>query len=284
MDSDATDVSALEGDPTQMHADSLARYFVTMRDIAVDLDRLARAEVPPTCRLAADERTAREAGGSLMLTQYIQERAATAARFLFELHRSTLEVDPGQLTLDFVLLYPTMRAAVENSAALTWLLSPADRPERLERLIRVLRRDVGQFVANNKRLAASRNDSMPIPAEMFDQLATAMETQGPLATNYLDSAASAIGLDVRATQGQLQTATPIAGVYGDNSLVHVVWRFLSDLTHFSYSIMKNQEIAEAEGGGPVRIASLQLFTTTTTLTARDALQALQHATRPESHP
>lgn len=284
MDVDATDSSALEGDPTRMHADSLARYFVTMRDIAVDLDRLARAEVQPTSRLAADERTAREAGGSLVLTQYVQERAATAARFLSELHRSTLEADPGQLTLDFVLLYPTMRAAVENSAALTWLLSPEERPERLERLIRVVRRDVGQFVANNKRLAASRNDSMPIPPEMFDQLATAMETQGPLATNYLDSAASAIGLDVRSTRQQVQTATPITGIYGDNSLVHVVWRFLSDLTHFSYSIMKNQEIAEADGGGPVRIASLRLFTTTTTLTARDALRALQQATRPESHP
>src|SRR5687767_291355 len=102
MDVDATDASALEGDPTQMHADSLARYFVTMREIAVDLDRLARAEVSPTSRLGADELTAREAGGSLVLTQYIQERAATAARFLFELHRSTLEAEPGQLTLDFV--------------------------------------------------------------------------------------------------------------------------------------------------------------------------------------
>lgn len=78
-------------------------------------------------------------------------------------HRSPLETDPGQVTLNFVLLYPTMRAAVENSAALTWLLSPEDRPERLERLIRVLRRDVGQFVANNKRLAASRNDSGRYP-------------------------------------------------------------------------------------------------------------------------
>ena len=93
---------------------------------------------------------------------------------------------------------------------------------------------------------------------MFEQLATSMETQGPLATNYLDSAASAIGLDVRATQRQVQTATPIVDVYGEDSLPHVVWRFLSDLTHFSFSIMKNQEIAEAESGGPVRFASLRL--------------------------
>ncbi|WP_458042306.1 MULTISPECIES: hypothetical protein [Bacteria] len=284
MDVDATDASTLVGDPTQMHADSLARYFATMKDIAVDLDRLARAEVPPTSPLGTDQRTAREEGGSLVLTQYIQERAATAARYLFELHSSTLEADPGQLTLDFVLLYPTMRGAVENSAALTWLLGPEDRLVRLERFIRLLRRDVGQFVANNKRLAASREDSMPVPPEMFDQLAAAMKTQGPLATNYLDSAASAIGLDVRATQQQVQTATPLTGVYGENSLPHVVWRFLSDLTHFSFSIMKNQEIAEAEGGGPVRIASLRLFTTTTTLTARDALRALEQATRPGSHP
>ncbi|WP_404433894.1 hypothetical protein LG299_05140 [Microbacterium lacus] len=284
MDVDGTDATAPEGDPTQAHADSLAQSFVTMRDIAVDLDRLARAEVPPTSRLGADERTAREAGGSLVLTQYVQERAATTARFLFELHRSTLEADPGQLTLDFVLLYPTMRGAIENSAALTWLLSPEDRPDRLEHFIQLLRRDVGQFVANNKRLAASRDDSVPIPPEMFDQLATAMETQGPLATTYLDSAASAIGLDARSTRQQAQTATPIAGVYGENSLVHVVWRFLSDLTHFSFSIMRNQEIAEAEGGGPVRIASLRLFATTTTLTARDALRALEQATHRESRP
>lgn len=124
MDDDATDASTRDEDPTQIDAESLVRYFVTMMDIAVDLDRFARAEVPPASRLAADERSAREAGGSLVLIQYIQERAAAAARYLFELHRSTLEAEPGQLTLDFVLLYPTMRGAVENSAALTWLLSP----------------------------------------------------------------------------------------------------------------------------------------------------------------
>lgn len=279
---DVTDGAARDEDLTQMHADSLARYFVTMRDIAVDLDCLAQAELPPTSLLAADERSARDAGGGLVLTQYIQERAADAARYLFELHRSTLEADPGQLTLDFVLLYPTMRGAVENSAALTWLLRPQGRPERLDRFIRLLRRDVGQFVANNKRLAAARDDTMSIPSGMFDQLATAMETQGSLATNYLDSAAAAIGLDVRNSRRQVQTATPIADIYGDNSLVHVVWRFLSDLTHFSFSITRNQEIAETEGGGPVRIASLELFTTTTTRTARDALHALEHATQAES--
>lgn len=279
---DGTDGVARDEDLTQMHADALAGYFVTMRGIAVHLDSLARAELPPASRLAADERSAHEAGGSLVLTQYIQERAAAAARYLFELHRSTLEADPGQLTLDFVLLYPMMRGAIENGAALTWLLSPRGRPERLDRFIRLLRRDVGQFVANNKRLAAARNDTMPIPSSMFDQLATAMETQGALAMNYLDSAAAAIGLDVRNTRRQVQTANPIAGVYGDNSMVHVVWRFLSDLTHFSFSITKNQEIAETEGGGPVRIASLQLFATITTLTARDALHALEHATQPES--
>lgn len=264
----------------QLHADSLARSFATMRDIAVDLDRVARMHIPSSSPLAHDERATRRAGNRLVLGEYVQERAATAARYLFELHRSTLEVEPERLQLDFVLLYPTLRGALENSAALTWILSPEERQLRLERFIRVLRRDVTQFVANNKRLAAANINGLQVPAELFERLATSMETQGPLATDYLDAAATSLGMNVRASQGQVLTATPIVDVYGDGSVPHVVWRFLSDLTHFSFSIMKNHEIAEAETGEPVRIASLSLFTTSIVMAAQDALQAIEQSMRP----
>lgn len=269
-------------DAVQAHADSLARQFATMRDLADDLDRVARLPIPSSCSLARDESATRRAGGGLVLSEYVQERAATAARYLRELHRSTLEVEPERLQLDFVLMYPMLRGALENSAALTWLLKPDSSPERLERFIRVLRRDVTQFVANNKRLAAARSDAIQVPSEPFERLATSMETQGPLATNYLDTAANTIGIDIRASQGQVLTATPIVDVYGEGSMPHVVWRFLSDLTHFSFSIMKNHEIAEVETGEPVRVTSLSLFTMTVAMAAKDALQAVEQSTRPSA--
>lgn len=280
MNADVTDPPRGTVDAMQAHAESLARHFATMRDLAVDLDRVARLPIPSSCSLATDESATRSARGGLVLSEYVQERAATAARYLRELHRSTLEVEPERLQLDFVLMYPMLRGALENSAALTWLLKPDSSPERLERFVRVLRRDVTQFVANNKRLAAARSDAIPVPPEYFERLATSMETQGPLATNYLDAAATSAGIDVRASHGQVLTATPIVDVYGDGSLPHVVWRFLSDLTHFSFSIMKNHEIAHAESGEPVRVASLSLFTTTVVMAAEDALQSLEQSTRP----
>ena len=43
---DVTDGVARDEELTQMHADSLASYFVTMTGIAADLDFLARAELP----------------------------------------------------------------------------------------------------------------------------------------------------------------------------------------------------------------------------------------------
>ena len=280
MNADVTVPPGVTVDAMQAHADSLARHFATMRDLAVDLDRFAILPIPSSCSLARDESATRSARGGLVLGEYVQERAATVARYLRELHRSTLEVEPERLQLDFVLMYPMLRGALENSAALNWLLKPDSSHERLERFIRVLRRDVTQFVANNKRLAAASSDAIPVASELFACLATSMETQGPLATNYLDAAANSIGIDVRASQGQVLTATPIVDVYGDGSVPHVVWRFLSDLTHFSFSVMKNSEIAQAESGEPVPVASLGLFTTTVVMAAKDALQALEQSTRP----
>lgn len=176
-------------------------------------------------------------------------------------------MEPERLQLNFVLLYPTLRGALENCAALTWLLRPESRQLRLERFIRVMRRDANQFVVNNKRLAMTYDPLLPMPEELFTRLALAMATEGPLVSDYLDTAAKAVGVTIKASRGPVLTATPIVDVYGNDSLPHVVWRFLSDLTHFSFTVMKNQELAEADSGEPVRVSTLLVYTATTATVA-----------------
>lgn len=263
-------------DPLYVHADVLARSFMTMGDLATRLDQLACKELPPSSALAADQRSTRSAGTRVVFAEYVQERAAASARFLQELHRSTLLSDPGQLHMDFVLLYPVLRGALENCAAVTWLLRPTDRAQRLERFLRIMRRDISQFVTNNRRLAAI-DTTLPIPRELFDRLAAHMETEGPLANDYLDQVATAMGISRSASRAQVLTATPITDVYGDGSLTHVVWRFLSDLTHYSFTTMKSQDIVETETDQPARAGTLHVFTITVVQAARDAATELEQS-------
>lgn len=251
---------------------------MTMGDLATRLDQLAREELPPSSVLAADEQFTKFAGAGVVFAEYVQERAAAAARFLQELHRSTLLSDPGQLHMDFVLLYPALRGALENSAAVTWLLRPTDRIQRLERFLRIMRRDINQFVTNNRRLAAI-DTTLPIPRALFDRLAAHMETEGPVANDYLDQAATVMGISRAASRAQVLTATPITDVYDGGSLTHVVWRFLSDLTHYSFTTMKNQDIVETETGQPARAGTLNIFTTTVVQAARDAATELEQSVR-----
>ncbi|MEN8599896.1 hypothetical protein [Microbacterium rhizosphaerae] len=252
---------------------ALRRAFTTCGELSDALRSLAAAPVSAEASLRADEEATRTAEGRLAFAVYVQQRATAAATYLDELHRSALRTAPGELALDLVLLPPLLRGAIENAATLTWLLAPETRQQRLERFARALRADVSRFAADHERLAQARDAS--IPPQLYDQLASRLAEHGDAALAHIDAAALAAGVTTRAVRRELPPSVPVAEAYGDGSLPHVAWTALADLTHFGFTLAKND--AELHVETDTRQSSLVVYALVAVTTARDALAHLSSA-------
>jgi hypothetical protein len=247
---------------------ALRRAFTTCEELSAALRALAGASVTQAASLRQDEDATRTAEGRLAFVAYVQQRAAAAATYLDELHRSALRTHPGDVHLDLVLLPPLLRGAIENAAALTWLLAPDARQQRLERFARALRADVGRFAADHESLAQARDAG--IPPALYDQLASRLAEHGETALAHIDAAALAAGVTTRAVRRELHPAVPVAEAYGEGSLPDVAWTALSDLTHFGFTLAKND--AELHVETDTRSSSLVVYALVAVTTARDAVE------------
>jgi hypothetical protein len=261
------EVPAPSSDATEMTA-ALRRAFTACGELSEALRALAGAPVGDAAPLRADEEATRTAEGRLAFVAYVQQRADAAATYLDELHRSALRTAPGEVSLDLVLLPPLLRGAIENAATLTWLLAPETRQQRLERFARALRADVGRFAADHERLAQARDAA--IPTALYDQLASRLAEHGEAALAHIDAAAHAAGVTTRAVRRELPPALPVAEAYGEGSLPHVAWTALSDLTHFGFTLAKND--AELHVEIDTRQSSLAVYALVAVTTARDAVR------------
>jgi hypothetical protein len=247
---------------------ALRRAFTACGELSEGLRALAGAPVDDAASLRADEEATRTAEGRLAFVAYVQQRADATATYLDELHRSALRTAPGDVALDLVLLPPLLRGAIENAATLTWLLAPDTRQQRLERFARALRADVGRFAADHERLAQARDAA--IPPALYDQLASRLAEHGEAALAHIDAAAHAAGVTTRAVRRELHPALPVAEAYGEGSLPYVAWTALSDLTHFGFTLAKND--AELHVETDTRQSSLVVYALVAVTTARDAVR------------
>ena len=107
-------------------------------DIADALERLAASDVPGESQLGRDNAAAVVGDNSKAVRSYTTNRADNAARFRRELHSMVLAKQPGKLSLNYTALYPLLRGALEDAAAILWLVAPVDKHERLLRILRML--------------------------------------------------------------------------------------------------------------------------------------------------
>lgn len=256
---------------------ALRRAFTTCGELSDALHGLAAASIAADAPLRQDEDATRTAEGRLAFVTYVQHRADAAARYLDELHRSALRTAPGEVSLDLVLLPPLLRGAIENAAAVTWLLAPDARQQRLERFARALRADVSTFAADQERLAqAERGEDAGIPSALYDQLAAHLAEHGEAALAHIDAAAQAAGVTTRAVRRSLDPGLPVAETYGAQSLPHNAWTALGDLTHFGFTLAKND--AELHVDVDARQSSLVVYALVAVTAARDAVHHLSAAT------
>lgn len=247
--------------------------------LAASFQTLADAGHDSTSRARRDTDAAAVAEPPPVISQYMRERAWNAARMLRALHRWVFNTDPGSLNLDATVMYPLMRAALEDAATIVWLQAPDSRDERLLRTLRVLHTDALYFEDNHARLYRVASDQGVAPAQ---DLEAQVETQKRERSAHFELLAERLGLDEGDVTRKLWTSTPIAVVYGEQSTVKVMWKMLSDLSHFSYLMLRHLATSPVPGSDAqlLHVTVLQFANTVNTVCA-DALRALEVAAGPD---
>jgi hypothetical protein len=203
------------------------------------LQALADAADRPGSRLQTDNAAVAAGGGSLAVAGYVKERAWNAARMFRALHRLVFDTTPGRLYVDATVMYPLMRAALEDAATIRWMQSPDDRNVRLTRVFRALATDNKYYIENHRLLALSTASLGEGAAEYAERLTAHMATQKEESTAHFRALADAAGLDVTEATKNLNTSAPVQVEYGSESVEFVSWKFLSDLSHFSYMMLRH---------------------------------------------
>jgi hypothetical protein len=204
---------------------------------------LAETAERPGSRLQADNAAVVFEDLSLALADYVKQRAANAARMFRALHRLVLDGEPGTLRIDATVMYPLMRAALEDSATLRWLQSPQERSIRLTRAFRALAKDNTFYIENHRLLALATAGMGHDAAAQSERLTNHMMTQKELSEAYFRSLAGAAGIDATEATRSLATSAPVQVEYGSESIEYVSWKLLSDLSHFSYMMLRHLEMS-----------------------------------------
>lgn len=153
------------------------------------------------------------------------------------MHKAAFETDPGRLHLDDTVLYPLMRATLEDAAAIVWQQSPADSPTRLIRALRLLQSDAHYFTENHILLAQVGASLGGAAAAQASALESHMRNEGTLIREHFVQIAALLGLDNTQTSRVVPTREPTKTIYGLDSVELLVWKPLSDLSHFSFMML-----------------------------------------------
>lgn len=224
----------IEHDETVEHLWAACDAWATL---AERLQNLADAGYSEGSQLSEDNSAVSIGDASLAVTRYVQERTWNAARMLRFLHRFVFDTRPGQFNMDATVMYPVMRAALEDAATVVWLQSPAERTQRMVRIFRVFFTDNLYFTANHKMLGIAATGAEVSEAGM--RLSEHMASEEASAREHFRSLATAAGLDTAQALRKVSTSAPIQVEYGADGVEFVTWKFLSDLSHFSFMMLRH---------------------------------------------
>lgn len=249
-------------------------------DKAERLQALADSAVGSGSRLTEDNAAVTVGDKSLAVTRYMQERAWNAARMLRALHRLVFDTNPGEFFIDSTVMYPLMRAALEDAAALLWLQSPEKRSGRLTRIFRTLVSE-NVFYTENNRLLGVAVSGVPEAAENSAKLTAHMEERKRESEEHFRLLAEAVGLDVSQAMKKVFTSTPVQVEYGSESVEFITWKFLSDLSHFSFMMLRSLATSEVSGSDArLDHVTLLQFSQTVSRVCDDAAAALERSVTP----
>jgi hypothetical protein len=145
----------------------------------------------------------------------------------------------GKLHLNFTVLYPLLRGALEDAGTLIWLRSPPDRSARILRSLRLLREDGMYFASNHLLLAKAATGHADIPAGLAEALRVHMQEEIDEIKSHFDEVAGLLGYPARAVSAGVPTSLPLKEQFGADHLTFVMWKLLSDLSHYSYSLTRH---------------------------------------------
>jgi hypothetical protein len=138
--------------------ETAANLWATCRDwciLAERFQQIADEGIPDGSRAQLDNAVAPDVNPPPAISHYLQERAWNTARMLRALHRCAFDTEAGRLHLDATVMYPLIRAALEDTATIVWLQEPSTREERLVRALRALHQDAVYFSKNHLILATA---------------------------------------------------------------------------------------------------------------------------------
>jgi hypothetical protein len=220
-------------------AASLAADLRRTGELAKRLQAGARQKVDPHSLLGLDDAAAVVGDHSKAIASYVQNRAGNAARFAQEVADATTARVDGKLHLNFTVLYPLLRGALEDAGTLMWLRSPADGSARILRSLRLLREDGMYFASNHLLLAKAATGRADIPAGLAEALRAHMQAEMDEIKSHFDEIADLLGYPAKAVSAAVPTSLPLKEHFGAEDLSFVIWKLLSDLSHFSYSLTRH---------------------------------------------
>lgn len=245
-------------------------------ELAESFQRVADAGYCSGSRLAEDNAAVSVGDASLAVTRYVQERVWNAARMLRFLHRFVLETHPGRFNLDATVMYPVMRAALEDAAMVIWLQSPEERPERLVRVFRVFFTENSYFTTNHGILG-SAGTAIGATAD-GTRLSDHMAAEEAMVRDHFRNLAASVGLDPAQAMRKVATSAPIQVEYGAESVELVTWKFLSDLSHFSFMMLRHLATTPLPGSDArLEHVTVLQFAQTINRVCEHALQTLELA-------
>lgn len=251
------------------------------KSIAARIAQLADEDFTVGSREHSDNEAVKVVDSPPAVSRYLRERAWNIARMLRALHRLVFDTEPGQFYLDATVMYPLMRAALEDASTIVWLQKPTEQDERLTRALHALHQESEHFVTNQNRLAMAATGVGGEAAVQGALLEEHMVREKLSVREHFRAVAELLSLDHGVVMAPLSTRRPIISAYGDQSQEFMTWGMLSDLSHFSYMTLAHLATSKMPG------ASVQLlhvvmaqFVRTVNGACVDAIWALERAARP----
>jgi AcrR family transcriptional regulator len=243
-------------------------------ELANHLQSIADAGYIDGSRLAEDNAAVTFGDASIAVTRYVQERTWNAARMLRFLHRFVFHTHPGRFNMDATVMYPVMRAALEDAATVVWLQSPDEQSERLVRAFRVFFTESEYFTTNHSMLAgAVTGDEV---GEYGARLSEHMAEEREAVREHFRSLTTAAGIDPALALMKVATSAPIQVVYGAESVEFVTWKFLSDLSHFSFMMLRHLATTPVPNSDArLEHVTVLQFSRTVNRVCRDAVRLLE---------
>lgn len=250
-------------------------------DLAATVEQLADTGFADESRAQLDTAAAAVIDPPPVVSHYLQERTWNTARMLRALHSQVFNTDPGRLHLDATTMYPLMRAALEDTATIAWLQEPSSRSERLTRGLQALHQDAEFFVKNHALLGTAAADLGEEAAVLGEKLSAHIQDERDRFREHFADLAERLGLDRGAVTAPLTTRAPIVAVYGKDSVERVAWGMLSDLSHFSYMMLRHLATSRVPGTTtPLLHVTMSHFARTLNRVTSDAIDALRRAANP----